>query len=361
MPIRKGFRRMNQFAYFFGIEADLAQQLSGMLGLHPLIYDTESQFNFHAPVQDPEPILAVIDADRFDRSSQFTIRLKDHLPELLVVIVAEGILHGDVVQWLRANVSDVIPKAEIRSRFVPRIQELMANLRSKDGWEYMVRRGIPQYLIEDQEHYLKQKIQSVVPTIDVPEIPEEPRATVLLVDDEPWMRRSYSVFLKDKFIIEEAEDGEMAVERVKSNPAIDVVILDVRMPKLRGDEALAKIKQFNPSIEVIILTAFEDTEVAIQILRSGGNDYLNKPVTKDALIQKVKAAVEIKRTRQYFGIQMPFHRRKYLFYQFVVACRATGTPIRLSDVRQFLHEFVDHSADDRELTLHEIEMFMDEN
>ncbi|SRR5581483_3221081 len=103
-----------------------------------------------------------------------------------------------------------------------------------------------------------------------------PKPTLLVVDDEEGPRQSVKIIFKDEYNVLLASDGPQAVEHAKNNQ-IDVAILDILMPGMSGVEVLRKIKELNPTIEVIMLTAYETIETARQALRYGACDYLNKP------------------------------------------------------------------------------------
>ncbi|MHC1729818.1 MAG: response regulator [Syntrophobacteraceae bacterium] len=126
----------------------------------------------------------------------------------------------------------------------------------------------------------------------------EPRPKVLIVDDEERFRTTLRKLLAVKKI--EAADVGSAKEAFAeiSQNAYDVVLLDVKMPEMNGIEALGKIKKQNPEIEVIILTGHASVDVAVEIMKLGGYEYLLKPCPIDELIGKIESAWEKKLARQ---------------------------------------------------------------
>jgi len=101
---------------------------------------------------------------------------------------------------------------------------------------------------------------------------------ILVVDDDDAHRTMLRTLLGGwGYEISEADDGSMAVEAVKRSP-FDLVLMDIRMLKVSGIEALDQIKVFNPVIPVIIMTAFSSVETAVQALKKGAYDYLTKPL-----------------------------------------------------------------------------------
>lgn len=121
-------------------------------------------------------------------------------------------------------------------------------------------------------------------------------ARVLVVDDEEEVRKVLRLHLtKEGFNVIEAVDGEKGIEKVREgdNPLmLDVIICDIRMPKISGTEAIAYFRREFPSTPVIVLTGFPDTELAVDLMKKGVLDYLVKPVSKDQLIAVVQKAVK---------------------------------------------------------------------
>ncbi len=112
---------------------------------------------------------------------------------------------------------------------------------------------------------------------------------VLLVDDDDLFRKSLSKELKRSgFLIKTAASGRQALVELKAGSA-DVVLLDIRLPDLDGMQVLRSIKKFDPSVEVIMLTAYGTIDTAVASLKAGAYHYLVKPAKLaeiDAAIQK---------------------------------------------------------------------------
>ncbi len=120
---------------------------------------------------------------------------------------------------------------------------------------------------------------------------------VLVVDDEPEIRKVVRMTLqKAGYDVLEAENGEKAIETInfgENRVMLDVLICDIRMPKINGVEAIAYFRHNYPRVPVIVLTGFPDTEMATAFLRDGGIvDYLVKPVEGDKLKDAVARAME---------------------------------------------------------------------
>jgi two-component system sensor histidine kinase/response regulator len=139
----------------------------------------------------------------------------------------------------------------------------------------------------------------IAPGVEAPRKP-----TLLIVDDEEGPRQSLRIVFKNDYHVLVASDGLEAIMLARSH-AVDVCVCDIMMLGMSGVEVLKELKQIDPSVEVIMLTAFETIETARQALRYGASDYLNKPFdipTMRAAVahaaQKHLATVEFQRGNQ---------------------------------------------------------------
>ena len=131
--------------------------------------------------------------------------------------------------------------------------------------------------------------------------------TVLVVDDDDAHRGMLSMMLKSwGYTVEEAADGDEAVEKVHAK-AFDAVLTDVRMGKVNGIEAMKQILSYNPSLPVILMTAYSSVETAVDALRIGAYDYLIKPLDFDALKETLNKAIEHSR----LGVENRELRRQF--------------------------------------------------
>ncbi len=127
----------------------------------------------------------------------------------------------------------------------------------------------------------------------MPVVPDKP--VLLVVDDEEGPRQSLRIVFKNDYQVLLASNGSDAIEIVR-NRAVDVVVCDIMMFGLSGVDVLKEIKEIDPAVEVIMLTAFETIETARQALRHGASDYLNKPFDIPSMRTAVKRAAEKHRT-----------------------------------------------------------------
>lgn len=115
---------------------------------------------------------------------------------------------------------------------------------------------------------------------------------VLVVDDDNALRLTVgSAFAERHYHVDEASDGEMALNKVMSTK-YDLVLLDVNMPKMSGLEALKQIKAYDNSIIVVVLTAYSNVKDAVEAVRQGAYNYLEKPIKSDDLVALVDRALK---------------------------------------------------------------------
>jgi len=121
---------------------------------------------------------------------------------------------------------------------------------------------------------------------------------VLVVDDEERFRLTLAKLLAVRGLdVTTLGSGQEALEALRQKD-FDVIVLDVRMPGMNGIETLAEIKKINPMIEVIILTGHASVDVAVDIMKLGGYDYLLKPCSLEELTDKIDSAFERKLARE---------------------------------------------------------------
>lgn len=116
---------------------------------------------------------------------------------------------------------------------------------------------------------------------------------VLVVDDDSGLRLSVKSTLLNtgRFAVEEAVDGVDALEKIKTQK-FDLVILDVDMPRMNGLQTLQAIKDHNPGIIAIIMTAYANIDDAVRAVKEGAYNYISKPVKGDDLVLLVEKALD---------------------------------------------------------------------
>jgi two-component system response regulator HydG len=124
------------------------------------------------------------------------------------------------------------------------------------------------------------------------------KCTILVVDDDLAHRTMLRTLIGGwGYAVSEADDGSTAIEKVKET-SFDLVLMDVRMVKVSGLEALETIKSYNPAIPVIVMTAYSSVETAVEALKQGAHDYLTKPLDFDKLRLTLERAMEHTRLKE---------------------------------------------------------------
>ncbi|NUM87755.1 MAG: sigma-54-dependent Fis family transcriptional regulator [Bdellovibrionales bacterium] len=128
---------------------------------------------------------------------------------------------------------------------------------------------------------------------------------VLVVDDDNALRLTVSsAFSERNYAVDQARDGEEAVNKVMAGK-YDLVLLDVNMPRMNGIEALRQIKAFDSRIIVIILTAYSNVKDAVEAVRLGAYNYLEKPIKGEDLVSLVDRALKAHNTVKAAGLSAP--------------------------------------------------------
>ena len=121
---------------------------------------------------------------------------------------------------------------------------------------------------------------------------------ILIVDDDPDIRKVLFFLLKDNYFVEEAADGAAAVEYIAAHPETDLVVLDVMMPGMSGYEAGGKIRALS-NAPILFLTAKTAEADMISAYGSGGDDFLSKPFSQGEFLAKVNSL--LRRYKEYRG------------------------------------------------------------
>lgn len=118
---------------------------------------------------------------------------------------------------------------------------------------------------------------------------------ILIVDDEEKIRKVLTRLLEDEdYRVKSVENGQKAIAILPSYKP-DIILMDQNMPGLNGIDALEKIKEKNPSLIVIIITAHGEVSLAVDAIKKGAYDYLEKPFDNDKLLLLIKRAIDHQR------------------------------------------------------------------
>src|SRR4029453_12545045 len=117
---------------------------------------------------------------------------------------------------------------------------------------------------------------------------------ILIIDDNESLRYTLESVLDEAgFQAKSVEDGINAIEEIKTK-TYDLVICDMKLPKMNGMQVMNEIKKISPDIPFIILTAFGDIKNAVDAIKNGAFDYLTKPFNNEEMILNIRKALELK-------------------------------------------------------------------
>ncbi|AOW16948.1 response regulator [Polaribacter vadi] len=119
---------------------------------------------------------------------------------------------------------------------------------------------------------------------------------ILIIEDEAAIRRVLKKIISEEnesYNVEEAEDGLLGIEMIKDND-YDLVLCDIKMPKMDGVEVLEKAKKIKPEIPIVMISGHGDLDTAVNTMRLGAFDYISKPPDLNRLLNTVRNALDKK-------------------------------------------------------------------
>jgi len=118
------------------------------------------------------------------------------------------------------------------------------------------------------------------------------RAKVLVVEDDPDIRKILELFLTEKaFRVKSAESAPQALEMLAEEP-IDLILSDVRMPGMSGLDLLRHLKERDPEIQLVLMSAYSSVKDAVEAIRLGAADYVEKPIDFRRLERVLQTVLE---------------------------------------------------------------------
>jgi DNA-binding NtrC family response regulator len=124
------------------------------------------------------------------------------------------------------------------------------------------------------------------------------RPRILIADDEAGVRFFLRELLrKENYVVDDASDGEEAL-RKQRRQGFDIVVLDVKMPKMDGLEVLREMRKADPSLIAVMITAYGSQKIALEAIREGAYDYFTKPFDAEELAVVIRRALEKRRLQK---------------------------------------------------------------
>ena len=161
---------------------------------------------------------------------------------------------------------------------------------------------------------------------------------ILIVDDDPDIRKVLQLLLKDKYFVAEAPDGQSAIEYIRSNPDTDLVVLDVMMPGLDGIQTCEELRKLS-NVPVLFLTAKSAEQDRVSAYESGGDDFLSKPFSQAELLAKVSSL--LRRYQEYRGKPATVLTLENLEVDFATrSVKSSGQSVTLTDTEYAILEYM---------------------
>jgi len=152
-------------------------------------------------------------------------------------------------------------------------------------------------------------------------------ASILIVEDEGSLRKALGALLRSAgYEVSEVTDGEGAFSILQKNK-FDLVLTDLMMKKVSGEEILKRVKQISPETEVVIITGYGTIQSAVESIKSGAFDYITKPFKTEEILKVIQKALEKRKVLD--RVEVKSEGRKYSFEDIVYASRGMENIIQL--------------------------------
>ncbi len=292
----------------------------------------------------------LINCDKvIEKPSEIVRKVKFHTHIMDVVLTGTKFDHEDVIVAFRELANDCLTRPDthkLMTYLLNRLHNLPFN-GILNNQKYSDRFNPLKAILNAVEENLCQKVIEISGIRELPHLLEmnfsdkietlPSRPTVMMVDDEEKHLRSVESILKKNYAMVLAKSADEALILLKEHP-VDVVLLDVHMPNRSGDLLVKEIKKVKVDVEIIMLTGFKETDIAITTFRNGVCDYLNKPPKKEVLIAKIEGALAVKHNRTNLTGKVPFERRMDLFKKYVSAADKRNKLFSYNDLFTFFPE-----------------------
>lgn len=118
----------------------------------------------------------------------------------------------------------------------------------------------------------------------------ESKPLILVCDDEEGVRESLKLILEDDYAVEFADNGPAAIEKLRTlKPRL--VLLDIKMPKMHGLEALKEMKKLSPQTPVVIVSGYDSVELAQEAVKLGAVNYYSKPFSRVRILKEIHSLI----------------------------------------------------------------------
>lgn len=325
----------------------LRQKIESTLPGHQICQDSHFE-NPQAWEAIKDSLLAFVNVSNTPNFKENIQGLKNELNWLVIIAVSASPNHEQSVECMRAGASDYLSIDQINLAGAKSWIQLAEKAKNENQlrtiFEYQTTHGADKGFSNSMKKDFEEKIRSVGGAL-----PEEKPGFVMVVDDEAANLEMTGEYLDMiGFNIITALSGQEALDLAQKNPNLDVILLDMRMPGMKGDEVLQRLKAQKCAAEVIVLTAFSDTDVPVKSFKDGAIEYLNKSTDQEVLVEKIKTAVAARRIRLDANLRLPLSMRQEYFNQFQAACKKNNRVVSNADALYFFDEFINQFPSNQE-------------
>ncbi|MCX5677523.1 MAG: response regulator [Candidatus Omnitrophica bacterium] len=113
------------------------------------------------------------------------------------------------------------------------------------------------------------------------------KKTILICDDEEGIRESLKLILEKDYRLLFATNGNEAIDVLKKN-SVDAVIMDIKMPRMDGIEAMRKLKDLKPTLKILVTSGYKSVETAMEAVSAGASDYIVKPFDRNNISKTIE-------------------------------------------------------------------------
>ncbi len=160
---------------------------------------------------------------------------------------------------------------------------------------------------------------------------------ILIADDENNIRKLLTEMLKEEYVVEEARDGKETLSKLATNN-YDLLLLDIRMPKLNGIDVLKRIKEENINVINIVITASKDIDIALQAVKLGVFDYIIKPFDYEKLKILIKNAIKNRELENQLKSLRNEVSIKYSYGNII------GTSKKMKEIYKLINKVIDNDS-----------------